>query len=259
MQIELTCSMSNEKIFANIRENVSLCSDWLGEVPAHEGHAVIVGGGPSVADNLDKIKWRISLGQTVFALNGACRFLNRHGITPDYQVFLDGNPDLKDRIGDAKEYLVGSQCDPSTTKAVPHAVLWHLMVPGILEHIPKRVDTLLIGGGTTVGLSTMCLVYGIGYRKLHLFGYDSSSRDGRDHAYEAPVSEEFVGGQVIGPVPVKYGDKEFLSTLSMIRQAEIFPTVCNNLIDLGCIITVDGDGLIKAVMDDVRCNAAQAA
>ena len=259
MQIELTCSMSDEKMFANVRANVALCSNWTKGAPAHEGHAVIVGGGPSLVDHLHKIKRRIALGQTVFALNGVCRFLNRNGIIPDYQVFLDGNVDLKDRMGEAKEYLVASQCDPSTLKAVPRPVLWHLMIPGILEHIPYREDTLLIGGGTTVGLSTMCLVYGLGYRNLHLFGFDSSNRDGRDHAYEVPVSEEFVGGQVIGPVPVTYGDKKFTSTLSMIRQAEIFPIVCNQLIDLGCVITVDADGLIMAVMDDVRSNPAQAA
>ncbi len=258
MNIEVTCATPDRELYANVRANSRACSKWLTISPAHGGHAVIVGGGPSVADKLPLIRKRIALGQKVFALNGACRFLNDHGIVPDYQVFLDANPELTDRIGEAKEYLVASQCNPNLIAALPSATLWHPAIPNIADHWPANWEdgATLIGGGVTVGLTTMCLAYTMGYRFLHLFGYDSSNRNGADHAYAAPIAEERLGDMTVNFVSVTYGDKVFESTIAMAYQAEVFPTICNNLIDAGCTITVDCDGLIMAVMDEIKNSIA---
>src|SRR6185312_17566823 len=98
------CAYSEKLIFSNIERNSRACSNWLKTSAPHDGHAVIVGGGPSVGDKMDVIKKRLCLGQTVFALNGAGPFLNSHGIIPDYQVFMDCLPTLTERIGKAKNY-----------------------------------------------------------------------------------------------------------------------------------------------------------
>lgn len=265
MNIEIRCAYPTELLLDNVRKNVLTHTEWVGQRPDTGGHAVLVGGGPSLADYLDNIKKRQAHGQTIFALNGACRFLNDNGIVPEYQVFLDANKEMGDRVGEAGQYLVSSQCAPELLAALPkHKVLlWHSLTPGIEDCLPDNpADYMLIGGGGTVGLTSMPLAYVMGFRHLHLFGYDSSNRAGKDHAYAVPVTEERIGGEILNSVKVTYGDKVFESTLSMTRQAEMFPLVCNGLIDNGCTITVDVDpnSLLAAVMQDVNSNpAAEAA
>lgn len=238
MDITITCNTPDDVLFANVRQNSELPLEWVTSKPEHDGHAVIVGGGPSLADTLDMIRWRKSLGQTVFALNNAARFLLDNGITPDFQVILDARQENAQFVCDVP-LLAGSQCHPDVFKASTKAILWHPVIEGIEEYIDK--DCELIGGGTTVGLSTMCLVYALGYRKMHLFGYDSSYRMGESHAYEQALNK----GEALAET-VFEGVKYF-SSLTMARQAELFPQMCNNLLDAGCTITVDGDGLIPAI------------
>jgi len=244
MEIEISCNTGTEILFENVRENSRACSKWTKLLPAHDGHAIIVGGGPSMAENLRLIKRRHALGQHIFALNGAARFLNKNGIVPEYQVILDARVRNVALMAGAKEHLIASQCHPGILKKSKNITLWHPAVPGIDSHLPEHDSSYaLVGGGTTVGLSAMCLAYTMGYRKLHLFGYDSSHRDVSAHAYEQsqnadePICKVTVNGKV------------YTSTLAMAWQAKLFPECCNKLIWLGCIITVDGDGLIMEAIN----------
>jgi hypothetical protein len=256
MEIELVCNTPDEALFENVRANSHKYRNWVQSVPAHDGHAVIVGGGASLLQNLPAVQWRQGLGQHVFALNGAARFLKKVGITPEYQVILDARPENVAFVSDAGNHLIASQCDPCVFEHIKEPMLWHYAAEGIEEHIPPADGPgerlLLVGGGQTVGLATMALAYAMGYRKLHLFGFDSSHRHSLGHAYSQPMNDR---DQLC---KVTMGGKIFLSSLAMAQQAEQFPGVCNHLIDLGCIITVDGDGLIRAVVDEMRLTAQAA-
>ena len=270
MNIELRCAYSDTLIFSNVEKNARACSNWLSTSLRHDGHAVIVGGGPSLMDKLPLIKRRIDQGQTVFALNGAGQFLNKHGIIPDYQVFLDCLPTLTERIGEARNYLVSSQCDPVMLAAVPNPILWHVAYPQIEEYLPEERKEaggycLVGGGGITVGLTSLALAYAMGFRNLHLFGYDSSARNGNGHAYQVPSEipgvQEYIGGIPIGYSDVELNGKKFQSTLSMTRQAELFPEVCNALLEMGCIVTLDvhEDSLMAEVLRMMNATQPMAA
>lgn len=265
MEIEVFCIAPNEELFSQIRENCAATRRWAKAIPAHDGAAVLVGGGPSLRKNLDGVRMRQEHGQKVFALNGACKFLNDNGITPDYQVLLDPQPLLIDYIGDAKEHLVASQCHPSILKALPNATLWHLDVEGAKEQIPPFDDDYcLVGGGITVGLSAMCVAYSMGYRAIHCYGYDSSyADDGQDHAYAAPAD---VGSKVVhkrldhNTIVVTYAGKKFNTSLCLFQQAQTFQKTAGDLIELGCLITVNCDGLLRSIVDENnRLTAAEAA
>ena len=254
MQIEILCNTDDSRLFSNIAANSANSKKWIKEVPEHDGHAVIVGGGPSLVEFLPTIKHRHSLGQKIFALNGAARFLNAHGIVPDYQVILDARLENISLIAKAKEYLFSSQCHPALFEhfdGSPDVNVWHPALEGIESHLPNHDgEYALIGGGLTVGLSTMCLAYTMGYRKLHLFGYDSSHRQTLGHAYKQPMNDSDV------LCKVTLDGQTFTSSLAMARQAELFPAVCNNLLDRNCIITLDADGLIMAVYRNMKANPA---
>lgn len=246
MEITVTCNTDDDVLFTNVEQNSKLPIRWVKNEQEHDGHAVICGGGPSLLDTLDTIRWRKSIGQKVFALNGAAKLLHENGIEVDYSIILDAREFNKRFLGYAKEYLISSQCHPSMFEGLENVTLWHPVVDFIEEHIPEHDDDYaLIGGGTTVGLSAMALCYTLGYRKLHLFGYDSSHRE-NSHAYAQPENEYEPKCKV-----TVFG-KEFKTSWTMAKQAELFPRLCDDLIDLGCIITVDGDGLIPHVVRSIR-------
>lgn len=240
MDIEIHCNTDDATLLRNVESAIARPLEWLAKIDAHDGHAVIVGGGPSAADCLDSIRWRQSLGHKIFALNGAAGFLSAAGVTPDYQVIVDARPHNARMVGAAGRYMLASQCDPSVFDAAPadRTTMWHPAIDGVEERAGAAREYALIGGGTTVGLSAMCLAYAMGFRALHLYGYDSSHRAGAGHAYDQPenATEPVVSVNAYGC--------DWQCSLAMAYQAELFPECANSLIELGCVITMDGDGLL---------------
>lgn len=83
---------SDAEMLANVRINAARNLPWVEPREAHDGHAVLLGGGPSLADCLPEIQWRAERGQLIFALNGTARWLTDRGIIVDYGVILDARP-----------------------------------------------------------------------------------------------------------------------------------------------------------------------
>lgn len=242
MDIETVCNTSDDVLFANVETNSKRDIPWVKSVEAHDGQAVIVGGGPSVSDWLEEIRWRKSIGQTVFGLNAAAKMLTEQGIEVDHQVVVDARDHNVEFLGYAKHHLLASQCHPSLFDAAKSVTLWHQEYPQDLDRFDACLPGnhpahALIGGGTTVGLSAMVLAYALGYRKIHLYGFDSSYRDDQTHAYkQADPQRVDVVATVAG--------RKFHTSLAMAKQAELFPQLADSLIDLGCLITIRGDGLL---------------
>jgi len=246
MDIRLLPNADEKNILANVHRNARLGLPLVSQQPEHGGHAVLVGGGPSLKKYFGDLYKRYEHGQTIFALNNTAKFLIANGIEPHFQVILDAREHNKAFIAPVQQaYLFCSQVHPSLIDAVSHEklMLWHPQWRDEQEvfdaELPDTGEHALIGGGLTVGLSAMSLVYTLGYRKLHLYGYDSSFEDGASHAYEQrdPNPSNF-------PAEVVVRGRKFISTLAMIGQAEQFPVLCDSLIELGCIITVHCDGLL---------------
>lgn len=242
MEIETVCNTSDDVLFANVEANSRRDVPWVRSVAAHDGQAVIVGGGPSVVDWLHEIRYRKGEGQTIFALNNAARFLVEQGIEVDHQVVVDAREHNAKFLGFAKHHLLASQCHPLLFDEAKGATLWHQEYPADMARfdacLPANYPAhTLIGGGTTVGLSAMALVYALGYRKIHLYGYDSSYRDEATHVYPQQDPQRV---DCIATV----GGRKFKTSLAMAKQAELFPQLADSLIDLGCLVTLRGDGLL---------------
>lgn len=209
--------------------------------------ALLIGGGPSLLESVQTIK----LGQShgiLFALNGAARFLNEHGILPHYQVMLDAREKNVGLIGEAIVYLVSSQCHPSVFDALEgkHVRVFHLgSAQGMVE--PEAV----IGGCHTVGLTAMNLAHVMGYRELHLFGYDSSASDSM-HAYPQETTSKESSF-----FDVEIEDRNgvivtYTTNAVMAKQAEMFPEVAKVLTDDGSTIRVHGRGLLQTKVHAMR-------
>lgn len=235
---------------ANVRANSGRDLPWVHAREPHEHHAVLVGGGPSLIDSLPEIAERQKNGQIVFALNGTARFLIDRDITPDFGVMLDSRPNNARFVTPGVRWLLASQCHPDVFDATEKPIVWHFAADGALDAL-GRGDAMMIGGGITIGLTVMGLVFAMGYRNIHLYGYDSSDRDDAAHAYiqkqDAPEKKR---------VTVWCGGRFFTSGIAMYAQANAFEAWANLLADQGATITVHGDGLLPTIAREMQRAAA---
>jgi len=226
---------------------------WLNLTGPHEGHAVMVGGGTSVELQLYEIAERKNYGQKIFALNGSAKYLSDHGIEVDYQVICDarpGNVAFLDGLH-AKRYLLSSMCDPSLfdylVERGADVTMFHQPHPDLNECLSnsrnKGRNIVLVGGMITVGLVAISAATALGYRMLHLYGYDSSdSDDGRAHAYDQEKNK--AESKRLGII---CAGRKFNCSFAMFKQAEAFTRFSGMLAEFGCTITVHGDGLLPTI------------
>ncbi len=241
LPLTVICNTSDEDIHRNIHVNSRRPGKWLQLSAAHDRVAILCGSGPSLADHIDDIRGLSMAGGTVFAMNGAADFLAVRGVMPDYQVILDAREQTADLIGPACDHLFASQVHPKCFDLLPNAQIWHLQVEGIEDTLPLdeyKDGYVLVGGAASVGNTATCLAYAMGYRKLEIFGYDSSFRGDNSHAFRQEMNDGDANCWV------GFNGKEYYVSLTMKLQAEKFQETAMALVDAGCTIKVHGDGLL---------------
>ena len=248
--VQVICNTPDDELFEHIRVNSARDLDWVGFRPAHDGVAIMCGGGPSLAEHLDEISYLWSAGGDIFAMNGASVFLGRNWIPVDYQVIADAKQETASLVDrGARAHLFASQVHPDTIDAIRATLrrpqLWHLHMEGMEDHFPaerrQRGGYALVGGGAAVGNSALCLAYVMGYRRFEVFGYDSSHRGEASHAYDQPMN------RFIPVAEVEWGGRTYRSSVAMKAQAEKFQITGQALVQQGCTINVHGDGLLPAM------------
>lgn len=254
LDLTLACNTSYDEIFSNVRANSRRALPWVQDCAPHQRVAVLVGGGPSLEGTLDGIKGASEAGHDIFALNGAERWLSDRAVRVDYQVVIDSR---QKNIGfvrgsRARAFYLASQCHPDIFDevGVSGVTLMHMSGTGAGD------DQLQICGGITVGLSAMSLVYALGYREVHLFGYDSSDRAGECHAYAQAED-----GAESRRVEVVFNGKTYLGQPALIGQARAFPAWAKLMMEGGVFLHVHGSGLLpdmaaamqEPVPDDAAC------
>ncbi len=248
MPVMVLCNTPDEDLQRNIKENSARDLRWVAMKPAHHHIAVLVGGGPSAADHIKDIHELDRKGALIFAMNGASKWLHGNAVSVDYQVIADAKPETASLVDPwAEEYLFASQVNPACfhPAGLPDTTLWHLGIEGMEDWFPadrvKRGGYALVGGGAAVGNSALCLAYCMGYRTMHVFGYDSCHRDGKSHAYDQPMN------RFIPCVDVEWGRKTYHTSVAMKAQAEKFQMTAQALKQEGCTLHVYGEGLLQAM------------
>lgn len=254
-ELDVICNTEKEVILSNVRSACERNLPWF-DFPDADCPAVvcIVGGAPSLKNDIEQIRALQEMGAEIWALNGAAEYLCMRGLEPDVLVILDARPENAEfvRSDPAKsKYLLASQCHPDVFDMLEgwraDVTVFHNNTPGMVELLTPRTDkpVHLLGGGTTVGMKAMVLAKLSGFRVIHLFGMDSSYSDGKHHAYKQPLND---GERVL---QVVVGDKTFECAPWMITQVNDFQALAAEFLADGITITVAGDGLLKYVAQNM--------
>jgi ubiquinone/menaquinone biosynthesis C-methylase UbiE len=184
---------------------------------------LICGSGPSLEYTIRMFDLKQC---DIMALNGAYRTLLSWGIVPNYYVQLDArhvNVNFLDDIRPETSYILASQCHPAVFERLKyHAVhVFHMHVPTAHKVFPGQ--PLYVGGGGTVGLSAMAIAAVLGYRELHMLGYDSSVTDDRLHVIP---QEQNANPELMD---VWIDETKYMTTAAMAEQVNDILPWCNVL------------------------------
>lgn len=178
-----------ENVLTNIKLKVTRFQNLPGfqKVKGNDKPIAIVGGGPSVKTQIDKIKEF----KTIIAAGSCNDYLMSQGVVPTYGVICDPDPvsiNYYTKLDTEVIYLLATSCDP---KIIDHfkdyqRVLWHCHSEEAAIKI-REVEPEYYGvaGGCTVGLRSLCIALLLGYNNIHFFGFDSciGIEDNSHHAY----------------------------------------------------------------------------
>lgn len=232
----------------NIRANLS---EGYREIEPHvlqpEAEVALVLGGPSINDFAAQIYEQAKSGIPVITANGAYNWCLEHKIIPAAQIICDArafNSRFVNPVRPETKYLLCSQCDPKVLSSVPKDQIWmwhafsdlHNRIVkdyyGETPHVWYPVP-----GGTTVGLRAIPLLLMLGYKKFHVYGFDSCIM-GTHHGY---VQTEDDRKRVM---VVDYGGKKFNCYPWMMHQCNDFMKLTQHLIGPLCDMEIYGEGLI---------------
>jgi hypothetical protein len=209
----------------------------------------IVAGGPSLHDYLPILRSFVS-DCHVLSVNGAYKFLRSVGIESNYFTLIDSrreNVVHVDSPHEGTKHFLASQVHPDVYDSLRDfdVTMFHLATETGIEatkHLPDPKSYLV----SPIGMASVYAVYlgaALGYKKIFLFGYDFSHKEGEAYAFNQAMNKDDK------PFEVTLGGKKFKTTMALARTAEQFVRAIAPIINgRGLDIRVLSDGLLPEVI-----------
>lgn len=220
------------------------------------GTVAIVGGGPSLRDQLDNLR---AYRGVIMSCGSVHDYLLENGVIPRCHIM--GDPDADGvtlrwvtRKGPGTTYLVASHCPPEVFDALAacDVRVWHLDV-GEGEGAPDFRGEPSVPGGHFIISRAWALAAIMGFRELDFFGFDCSFPDDcpSQHAYDYEWTRE-------EPVVAKFQGRRFVTTPGLLDQLATFVQQLHRA-ENKFSITVHGDCLAAMVVGHCDVDVANAA
>lgn len=227
---------------------------FIPSLEPHDRKAVLVGSGPSVRDQVKRLKkQRRDPSSFFFGIKGGHDFLVKNKIDPHFGIAVDPQEKIHKenfllRSPDCK-YFLASQCHPSLFDTLidrgDQVLIWHVATDSLIKWSQQDGSPIfrhyLIPGGSTSGLRAIVLAYSMGFRDFHLYGFDSCL----SNKLRKITGELFEDESRIMPLTVM--GKKFYADPAMAAQSNEFQGIVDQLWREQDPFTVRayGDGLIQ--------------
>ena len=149
--------------------------------------ALILGAGPSLADNLEKIKLMRDKF-TIFAVNKSLEFLEKNEIVPDFAVFADAtavkkNYNLSDEYTSKLNIIADWKAESAIAefKSKNHIVYFSDNELFIKKYA-KELDIQLLPAEQTTSLISLMSANFMGFEKIYFCGFDLAFKEKQPYA-----------------------------------------------------------------------------
>ena len=227
-----TVNTTDDEIKKNVEHNIKQGYLQVEPHPTNEIEVMIVGGGPSLPQHIEKIKQLRANGVKLITINNAYNWCLDNGLTPSAMVMVDArkfNARFTKPVVEDCKYFIASQCNPSVFEGLPkdRTYIWHTQADLLKDILDEQYKTWWsVPGGSTVLLRAIPLFRMLGFKRFHLFGCDSCLGENEmHHAYEQKEND----GQLV--MPVNVSGKIFNCNPWMVSQAQEFINLIRKLGD----------------------------
>ena len=245
--VRLIANILNDEAEQNFDVNVVKNLEWIDSLPPNSKVAIFCGSAPSLNDSYHEIKNKQESGAVIFGANGSPWNLHTNNISTDYQIILDSSNVSKGIFYPYAIHLFSSVCNPDAVDMSECCLLWHPDIPMVAEKLKDSTRHFsYIGGAISVMLYGMSLIYSLGYREIHLYGFDSSYKEDEWYAESDNVKAKMStpdGNALI--ISVEENGRVFKTTYDMKLQVSQFLFLERMLKESGCKVSVYGDGLLQ--------------
>ncbi len=246
--------LQRENVRAVLASGIQDFSVIRGREIGHE--AVIIGGGPSVDGQVERIETLIAKGCKVVAIERMAEWCKAFNILPHYLAVLDASEDVPLSLQHVHPHTIcitATQCGQAVVDALPnHERVFCYSSPSACVNLPALFEqavhpkqTILNAGGS-VTLSAMTIAMALGMRSLHIFGFDC-------HVTERAYANGITGVGVAQPqlIEIEVDGKPFTTTGPYLSFAQQFFPLMETGRLMGFLKSVDlyGDSLVTAMGD----------
>jgi hypothetical protein len=241
----------DEEILENIKYAVPKMPKWIKEAALHDMPAVFASGGPSLKEHLDDIREWEKKGAKVFCVKHAHDLLIENGIIPFGCILLDPRNHVQDFIENPHPevlYFTATMVHPSTLDRLiekkANIIGYNAAVGSGEEKVLGSFGKhIMIGGGSTSATRGISIIYALGFRQFHLYGYDSCYYEPQDTSEKTKLGhQKYYEAEVSG--------KKFWTDSELMAQAQDFEKLMKEDKDID--IQVYGDGMIPHIWTLMR-------
>jgi SAM-dependent methyltransferase len=221
----------------------------------HEKHkgkeAIIIGGGPSISNYINKIKELKASGNIIVSIERMYQWCLDNNIVPDYVLVLDASNDVLqsfDRIHPDTTHVIATQCNEDIFERLKdkNSVIFSSAQAGINfansydKHDYNKIT--IINTGSSVTLAAMSISMFLGLKNMHIFGFDC-------HVSGGNYAKGITGiGAVKDIITVEIDGRDFQTTIGFISFVQQFFEIlklgeANKLIGK---VKIYGDSMVKA-------------
>lgn len=223
----------------------------FGTIPS-DVPAIVIGGGPSVDNEINRIFELKEKGYKVICIERMFQWCLANGLTPDYVVVLDASDDVNlsfMTVSDQPIYVVAAQCPTDVFERLKDykTYLFNTSQNGIDQQSYWDANgyktTSLINAGGSVTLCAMSIAMALGMKEIHLFGFDC-------HITNKNYANGITGvGEIMDIIEIEVHDRIFKTTAPYMAFAQQFFQLMEMAKKLNHLKTVKvyGDSLVCAM------------
>lgn len=265
------CNVCDDDLLAQISNNIRRGLPQVQPHALNRNTALLVCGGPSLADTEKELVDEVWRGGKLVAVNGAYQWCIDRNLRPAAAIMLDArkfNARFFETDVPTCKYLMASQCHPDAFDLVEdrEVLIWHALGSGsdkevaLLDeyYFQQKTDDLPedrkkprrhyhpITLGTTVGIRSISLLRMLGFQRIDIFGLDSCWMGDKHHAY-AQKENDIDNRISVWLRPNHEIAHHFICAPWHVKQADDFKTLLRERGDF-FQLSVRGKGLLATMM-----------
>ena len=257
--VRTRCKFSEQEMFKNLEANLALKLPSLLELKdSCSGDVIIIGGGPSVNKQTEKIEELKSKGYPLVVIERMYPWAVKRGLKPDYVVALDASDDVDEGFTNLcpdTTHLLAATIHPKVFDCLNghKKYIWS----GASGAHPNSIEmwrqhgydkVVIVNTGGSVVLGSMFLSLYLGFRKLHVFGFDCMVPKDSE-AYASGIAGKGVDRTYY---QLDVGDETIFTCTSFIAFVQQFFKMMETARQWGMLQSVDvyGESLITKMWEN---------